>query len=673
MSNAFPKFSKINPETIENEIKTIISENLTKLDDLLKNNSNYTWANLMAPIDDMSDKLSHVWAPFSHIHSVMSSDKVREAYNKCIEILTEYHTEFMQNEELYKAIKFIADSKDFESLTDAQKKIIENDLRDFHLSGVDLNKKDKETFASLQQELSKLTTKFSENILDATKAWHLHIEDENLLDGLPEQSIELAKEIAKQKNLKGFIFTLHHSSFADVMKYLKNRELRKDMYEAFVTRASNDGPNKGKWDNTKIMEDILKLRHQTAELLGFKNYAEYSLKTKMAKTPDKVMDFLNELADKSKEYGKAEIKELAEFAKKTDGIDDLNAWDLGYYSEKLRQAKYDIDQEKLREYFPCKKVLRGMFEVLNKIYGINIKEKTDVDVWHPQVQFYEIFDKDNSLRGYLYMDLFARDDKREGAWMDECQVRRTLDDGSVQLPVAFLTCNFARPVAGKDALLTHDDVVTLFHESGHCLHHILTKVDYMSVSGINGVPWDAVEFPSQFLEFWCYEKEALNILSSHISDDKPLPQDLLEKIRNAKNFQSGYQMLRQIEFALFDFKMHLEYDPSKEYQVQSKLDEVRDKVSPFKPPAFNKFQHSFSHIFAGGYAAGYYSYKWAEVLSSDAFSKFEEKGVFDFATGQEFLHNILEKGGVYSPMELYVAFRGREPKIDALLKHSGIN
>ncbi len=669
--STFPSFSTIYPDEIEPTISQLLTQNRATFAHLLQQD-NYCWDNLLAPLEEMGDHLGQVWAPISHLHAVMETDKLREAYKKCLSILTEYHTEMMQNSRLYKAIQCIAEGSEYKTLTPAQCKIIDNSLRDLRLSGVHLEAQAKIRFGELQKQLSKLTTQFSENILDATHGWTLHVTDRDALKGLPEQTIEMACDNAKEHNKTGWVLTLDYPCYSSAMKYLANRELRWLMYEAYVTRASDQGPHAGRWDNSSMMEDILKVRHELAQLLGFKNYAEYSLKTKMAATPERVLTFLNDLVAKAKKAAQLEMDELTAFAKAMDGVDKLEAWDLAYYSEKLQQSKFAFSQEDLRPYFPADKVLSGMFTVMQKLYGITVKAYSNVDTWHPNAKFFEVRDENKNLRGYFYTDLYARPHKREGAWMDECRVRRLLPDGKIQFPIAFLTCNFTRPIDNKPALLTHDEVLTLFHEFGHCLHHILTQVDYAGVSGINGVAWDAVEFPSQFLEFWCWEKEVLNLISSHEKTGETLPDGLFNKIIAAKNFHSGMHILRQLEFALFDFHMHLTYDPLKGPQVQSALDDVRLHVSVVNTPAFNRFQHSFSHIFAGGYAAGYYGYLWAEVLSSDAFAKFEEKGIFDHDTGQSFLKNILEQGGVYDPMALYIAFRGREPTTDALLKYSGL-
>lgn len=665
-----PNFTQIKPELIEPAVREVIQQNRKHLDSLLSQKS-YSWENLIQPLEEDHDRLSKIWAPISHLHSVMESEALREAYNKCIPLLTEYHTEIMQNKKLHQAIQAIKASADYQSFNPAQQKIIANDLRDFRLAGVHLPANEKAQFAELQKKLSQLTTKFSENLLDATQAWVLEIQDSAQLKGLPEQAIQMAKEDAIRLKKQGYVLTLEYPSFSAAIKYLADRELRKRIYTAYVTRASDQGPNANQFDNTPIIEEICRVRHALANLVGFANYAEYSLATKMAATPKTVLTFLNDLVAKSKSIGEKDIAELEAFAKQ-DKIERLEAWDLPYYSEKLRESKYALSQEELRAYFPIDQVLAGMFTVVNKIFGIQIVERFDVDTWHPQVQFFDIFDEQKNYLGSFYTDLYARPHKRDGAWMDECRVRRRLSDG-MQHPVAFLTCNFSRPMGGKPALLTHDEVVTLFHEFGHCLHHLLTKVDYAAVSGINGVLWDAVEFPSQMMEYWCYEKPVLDLISSHYQTKEKLPQNLFDSMQKAKNFQPGLHMLRQLEFSLFDFRLHLEFDRNQSHQAQTMIDEVRKSVAVVHIPSFNRFQQSFSHIFAGSYAAGYYSYKWAEVLSADAFSYFKERDVFDPVIGESFVTNILQQGGVGDPMKLFVAFRGREPKIDALLKYSGLS
>lgn len=670
---ALPVFGVIQPEKIEPVLKEVISANRDALHALLNNDKTVTWENFILPLEEMDNRLGKMWSPVSHLHAVMESDALRAAYNVCIPLLTEYHTEFMQNEKLFGAVKKIAESPEYKNFTPVQNKAIANQLRDFRLAGVSLDASDKIRFLELQKKISQLCTKFSENILDATQGFTLHVTDRETLHGLPEQTLKIAEETARHHKKTGWELTLDYPCFSMVMKYLENRKLRREMYEAYVTRASDQGPSAGKWDNTQIMEDILKIRHELANLVGFANFAEYSLATKMAKTPETVLDFLQDLLKRSKKIGEKEMEELREFAKSLGHVDTLEPWDLAYYTEKLRIVKYDVSQEELRAYFPADKVLSGMFSVMGRLFGIRLVERFDVDVWHPDVQFFEVYDSENHLRGYFYTDLYARKHKRDGAWMDECRVRQTLPDGTLQYPVAFLTCNFTSPVDGKPSRLTHDEVQTVFHEFGHCLHHLLTLVNFAPLSGINGVPWDAVEFPSQFFEHWCFDRQTLTEMSCHEVTGETLPDVLYEKLIAAKNFQSGMQMLRQLEFALFDFRLHLEFDPTKGPMVQKMIDDVRKKVAVVPTAPFNRFQHSFSHIFAGGYAAGYYSYKWAEVLSSDAFSRFEEKGIFDPESGRAFLKNILEQGGVYDPMELFIAFRGRRPTIDALLRHSGLS
>ena len=669
-----PPFQHIKAEHVEPALKAVIESNRKQIQTLLKENEHYTWDNLIQPLEDMDDRLSRMWSPVSHMNSVVNSDELRDAYNNCLPLLSEYSTEMGQNVELYEAYQAIKDSPEFVTLDEAQKKIINNALRDFHLSGIDLPVEKKKRFREIRQQLSKLTSKYEENVLDATQAWSKHITDEKQLAGLPESALAMAKQAAEAKELDGWLFTLNFPSYYSIISYADDRALREEMYQAYSTRASDQGPNAGEYDNTQVMEDILALRHEVALLLGFKNYAERSLATKMAETPDQVLTFLHDLAKRSKPMAKQELAELTGFAKQEHGISDLSAWDVPYYGEKLRKHTYDISQEDLKPYFPETKVIPGMFAVVKRLYGISINEIDGVETWHDDVHFYEIRDEKNELRGQFYLDLYSRDKKRGGAWMDDCIGRKRNVDGSLQIPVAYLTCNLTQPIGDDPALFTHDEVTTLFHEFGHGLHHMLTKVEHIGVSGINGVAWDAVELPSQFMENWCWEREALDLIAAHYQTGDAIPETLFNKMYAAKNFQAGMQMVRQIEFSLFDYRMYYEYQPQaklKDY-IQKILDEVRSEVAVLIPPRYNRFQHGFSHIFAGGYAAGYYSYKWAEVLSADAFSLFEEKGIFDSETGDAFLECVLEQGGTKEPMELFKKFRGREPEIDALLRHSGI-
>ena len=674
-----PLFSKIKPEHIKPAVEQAIADCKKVIEDVLSNNSLHTWEKLVQPIDEADDILSKLWSPVSHMNSVLSSDELREAYESCLPLLSEYGTFVGQHQGLYQAYKDLKESELFEKLDTAQQKVITNALRDFKLSGIALNDEDKKRYGEIVSRLSDLGSSYSNNVLDATHAFSVNITDEQALSGLPQSALAAAKALAKSNEESGYTFTLDFPSYLPVMTYCDNRDLREKMYSAFVTRASDQGPNAGEFDNSAIMNETLALRHELANLLGFKNYAEKSLATKMANTESEVMGFLQNLAVKSKLQGEKDIDELKEFVKseysQTFSDKELQAWDLAYYSEKLKHSRYAISDEELRPYFPKGRVVNGLFEVVHKLFGLNIKERGNVDTWHDDVSFYDVFDSTGELRGSFYLDLYARAKKRGGAWMDECVGRHQLPNGVIQYPVAYLTCNFNGPVGDTPALFTHDEVVTLFHEFGHGLHHMLTQINVSAVSGINGVPWDAVELPSQFLENWCWQPEALAFISGHYETGEPLPQEMLDKMLAAKNYQSAMQMLRQLEFSIFDFTMHANYNPDAENNnsyIQQALDQVRDQYAVVKAPSFNRFQHGFSHIFAGGYAAGYYSYKWAEVLSADAFGSFEEHGIFNKDTGHSFLTNILEKGGSKEPSELFKAFRGRAPEIEALLRHSGI-
>ena len=670
--DSLPPFSQIQPEQVQPAVTQAIADCKQKIADVLAKQEPRTWDSLIAPLEEVNDRLARIWSPVSHLNSVLNSEALRAAHDACLPLLSEFQTYVGQHEGLYQAYRELAESDDFPRLDDAQRKEIQNTLRDFRLSGIGLPAEAQQRYGEIQARLSELASRFSNNVLDATQGWHKLVADEAELAGLPESVLAAARQMAELKGKEGWLFTLDIPSYLPVMMYADNRELRAEMYEAFTTRASDQGPNAGKWDNSAIMTELLALRRELAQLLGFANYAELSLATKMADKTEQVVNFLTDLARRSLLQGKAELEEIRAFAAEQHGQSELAAWDLAFYAEKLKQHKFSISDEQLRPYFPASKVVKGLFEVVKRVFGMKVRERLGIDTWHPDVRFYDIFDADDELRGSFYLDLYAREHKQGGAWMDVCLGRRYRRDGSLQKPVAYLTCNFNGPVDGKPALFTHNEVVTLFHEFGHGIHHMLTRVDVAGVAGINGVAWDAVELPSQFLENWCWESEALAFISSHYETGEPLPADLLEKMMAARNFQAAMQMLRQLEFALFDFRLHQEFDPAKPDQIPALLDEVRSQVAVMTPPAFNRFQHSFSHIFAGGYAAGYYSYKWAEVLSADAFSRFEEEGIFNPVTGQSFLRHILEKGGSKEPMELFKAFRGREPRVDALLRHSGI-
>jgi oligopeptidase A len=683
-----PLFSHIKPEHIEPAISQLLQEARSVVSVQLESHKPYTWQNLIEPIENAEDRLNKAWSPVSHMNSVVNHEELRTAYNACLPKLSEYSTEMGQNETLFNAYRSIAESAEFNQLTIAQQKIIRNALRDFKLSGIDLDPEKKLRFKQISQDLSQLASQFEENLMDATNHWSKLLNNPDALAGLPDSAIVQARQSAVSQNLDGWLITLQFPSYNAVMTYADNRKLRQEHYYAYCTRASDQGPDAGHFDNSEVMEKILALRHEKAQLLGYNNYAELSLARKMAESTEEVCGFLENLADRSWRQARKDLIELKEFARQHCGIEDVQAWDIAYISEKMRQQLYQLSQEEVRAYFPITTVLPGLFAIVKRLYGLRISEISGFDSWHPDVRFFEIRDRDDQIRGRFYTDLYARPKKRGGAWMDDCVGRKKFDD-HVQIPVAYLTCNFTPPTSLKEeslatgtepapsagdlpALLTHDEVTTLFHEFGHGLHHLLTQVDHLGVSGINGVEWDAVELPSQFMENWCWEKDALELISGHYQSGEKLPEDLFNKILAAKNFQSGMMMVRQLEFSLFDFRIHRDYDPKKGGRIYPILDQVRTQVAVVKAPAFNRFAHGFAHIFAGGYAAGYYSYKWAEVLSSDAFSLFEEKGIFDPETGQAFMTKILEQGGSHNAMDLFVHFRGRKPTIDALLRHNGI-
>lgn len=669
---ALPPFSLIKPEHIKPAVEQAIADCRAKVEEVLTNSDLASWETICVPLAETDDRLSRIWSPVGHLNGVKNSAELREAYESCLPILSDYGTWVGQHKGLYEAYKAIKASDEFAALSQAQQKTITDALKDFELSGIGLPAKEQHRYGEISKRLSELASTFSNNVLDATMGWSKLITDETALEGLPESAIQAAKANAEAKDKEGYLFTLEIPSYLPVMTYCANRELRQEMYQAFVTRASDRGPNAGEWDNSEIIAEKLKLSHEIARLLGFNTYSEKSLATKMAESPEQVLGFLNNLAVRAKPQAEREVAELRDYAKTEFGAEDLEPWDLSFYSEKLKQHRYSISDEQLRPYFPEKKAVAGLFEVLKRVFGMDVKQREDVDVWDDTVTFYDIFDATGELRGSFYLDLYAREHKRGGAWMDECAVRRICADGSLQTPVAYLTCNFNKPIGDKPALFTHDELVTLFHETGHGIHHMLTQVDAPSVSGINGVPWDAVELPSQFLENWCWEEEALAFISGHFETGEPLPKEMLDKMLAAKNFQSAMGILRQLEFGLFDFSLYTNYDPEVGAQVLETLFDVKSRVSVVPSPEWGRFPHSFSHIFAGGYSAGYYSYLWAELLSADAFSRFEEEGIFNQATGADFLHCILERGGSEEPMDLFKRFRGREPQLDAMLRHCGI-
>ena len=667
-----PPFTSIDASHVEPAIDQVIGQCRDNLEQVVAANAGQavSWQSLVQPLEDFSDLLSRTWSPIGHLNLVRDSDDFREAYKKALAKLTAYGTEVGQHQGLYQSYQALADSDGFAQLPQEQKTAVEQELRDFRLAGVALPEAQKARYAEIQQRLSELSTQFSNNVLDATQAWCKRITDEAQLAGIPDTARALAQQTAAQREEEGYVFTLELPSYIAVMTHADDRALREEMYRAYCTRASELGPSANTYDNAELIDEILQLRHELAKLLGFSNYAERSLATKMAETCEQVEAFLLDLAEKSRPSAEQDFEELKQFALDSDGIEDFQAWDQAYYSEKLRIEKYAVSQEELRPYFPADKVVEGLFAVVEKLFSVTI-EPAEAEVWHPDVKFFHI-KSDGEHRASFYFDLYARSNKKSGAWMDECRNRRRLSSGDIQLPVAYMVCNFTPGIDDKPALLTHNEVVTLFHEFGHGLHHMLTTIATSAVSGIHGVAWDAVELPSQFLENWCWREEVIPMISGHFETGESLPQSLLDNLLAAKNFQSGLQMLRQIEFALFDFRLHKNFNPDQPVAPQHVLNQVRDEIAVVQPPEFNRFQNSFNHIFSGGYAAGYYSYKWAEVLSSDAFSKFEEDGVFNVETGQQFLQEILQCGGSKEAMELFVNFRGRKPTVDALLRHSGI-
>jgi oligopeptidase A len=698
-----PRFAEVKPEHVTPAVEQLLAENRALVSSLLADNAAPDWDNFMQPLDDANERLSRAWGQVSHLNAVMNSPELREVYNANLPKITQYYAELSQNLGLFNKVKSIRTGTDFADLSTARRKIIENELRDFRLGGAELPDEPKARFLVIQEELSSLCSKFSDNLLDATNAYTLLIEDQAELAGIPADDLQTAQEAAQAEGKPGWLFTLRAPSYLPVMQYANNRSLRERMYRAYSTRASELGD--GKFDNSPLMTDILKLRSEEAQLLGFANYAELSLASKMADTPLQVMEFLRELAQRAKPFAERDLFELREFARERLDLAELQAWDISYASEHLRRQRYAFSEQEVKQYFPEDVVLDGMFRLMESLYGLSVRQSS-APTWHNDVRFFEIRDGEQ-LIGQFYLDLYARSSKRGGAWMDDAITRRRVD-GRIQTPVAYLNCNFAAPVGSaaasskqgpaqrdanvresgaaaaptndkylrpdgrRPALFTHDEVITLFHEFGHGLHHLLTKVEDLGVSGISGVEWDAVELPSQFMENFCWEWDVLQNMTHHLESGEKLPRALFDKMVAAKNFQSGLQTLRQIEFALFDMRLHVDFQPDRDKTVRQLLDEVRREVAVLFPPEFNRFPNSFSHIFAGGYAAGYYSYKWAEVLSADAYSLFEESGVLNPETGSQFRNEILAMGGSRDAMQSFVAFRGREPTIDALLRHNGL-
>ena len=665
-----PAFDTFDVSKVESTLDDLLSQCRTTVESVSKVDEP-NWPSVMAPLDEVHNQLSLFWSPVSHLNSVKNSSELRDVYKVCLPKLSSYYTELGQNKDLYSVIKRLRDSEGFNGLSAAQQKVIDNELRDFELSGVSLAEDKKKRFAELSQELSRIRTEFSDNVLDATNAWELLLPDASRLEGMPESAIAAARERAQRKDQEGYLLNLEFPTVHAVRTFADDRELRKEITLAFSTRASENGPHAGKYDNSQHMVDILKYRSEKAALLGFDSYADLSVVTKMVQSPNEVMTFLKDLAVKAVPQAKAELKELEEFASESLGITDLQAWDLGYASDKLKKELFDLSDEDLKPYFPADKAIPGMFDVVGRLFGLRIKQVEGVPVYHEDVSCYEIRDSEDVLRGQFYLDNFARENKRGGAWMDVCATRQRLGN-DIQLPIAYLTCNLTPPVGDDPALLTHMEVTTLFHEFGHGLHHMLTQMDTAGVSGISGVEWDAVELPSQILENWCWERESLALISGHYETGEPLPEELLKKLRDARNFQSAAQLVRQLEFSMFDMQVHGVEVPTSADAINALLEAVRDQVAVMPYPKEQRFQNSFSHIFAGGYAAGYFSYKWAEVLSADAYARFEEEGVFNEKAGTDFLNEVLSVGGSRPAIESFIAFRGRKPSVDALLKQSGL-
>ncbi|KJS07263.1 MAG: oligopeptidase A [Gammaproteobacteria bacterium BRH_c0] len=667
--DTLPHFSGINIPDLPQQLEALLNECRQKVDRVVQQPQPLHWDTLMLPLEEIDDRLEKFWSPVSHLNGVLNSDELRQAYEACLPLLTAYRSEMGQNRPLYEAVKNLAESADYPQLSRAQQQAIQHMLRDFTLSGVALEEPQRQRFSAIQQRLSELATAFSNNVLDATEGWEKVIADATELAGIPPTALQNFRQQAESKGQTGYRLTLDIPSYLPVIQYADNRELRRELYQAFTTRASDRGPQAGRWDNSAIMVETLQLREEMAQLLGFAHYAELSLQPKMADSPEQVIRFLEDLARAGRAQAQAELAEVQQFAASL-GCDDLQAWDIPYYSEKLREQHYAVSQEQLRPYFPAETVVEGLFAITGKLFDISFAAQPGADLWHPDARCYQVLRGGKPIATF-YLDLYARAKKRGGAWMDHYCGRRRRGD-QLQLPVAYLTCNFSPPTSDRPALLTHDEVTTLFHEFGHGLHHMLTDIEVLNVSGINGVAWDAVELPSQFLENWCWQREAIPLISGHYQSGEPLPEELLNKLLAARNFQAGMQMLRQLEFSLFDLRMHMAPAPQDAADIQQLLNQVREQVAVLNPPAFNRFQNSFSHIFAGGYAAGYYSYKWAEVLSADAFSLFEDEGVMNEQTGRKFRDEILSKGGSEEAMTLFINFRGREPSQEALLRHSGI-
>ena len=669
-TNDLPPFGEIQAEHMLPAVQQVLAEVRSGIDLLLENKP-YKFAGLVKGREELEDRLHQVFSPIAHLNAVMNSPEIRAAYEDCLALVTEYHTEIGQNKPLFEAYQVVRNAADFDSLSDAARKTVDNALLEFRLSGIDLDSAGQARFAELANRLSSHNSTFNNHVLDASQAWSRQITDESELDGLPDNALAMFRQKAQERELDGWLLTLDIPSYIAVTTYCNNRSLRQEMYTAYGTRASHLGPQAGEFDNSEVMLEILNDRLEQSRLLGFNNFAEMSIERKMARSTQEVLEFLTDLATRSRPYAYEELAEIQAFAKQLEGPEPMAAWDIAYYAEKLKEQRFEISDEELRPYFPAPTVLNGMFEVSRRLFDVEVVAAEDMPVWHPDVQSFAL-QRDGQTIARCYIDLFARAGKQGGAWMDDCRVRRTDLNGNLHIPVAYLTCNFTGPVGDDPALLSHDEVVTLFHEFGHGLHHMMTQIDVAPVSGINGVAWDAVELPSQFMENFCWQQESLALISGHYQTAELLPESMLQKLLNARNFQAAMMMVRQVEFALFDFRLHLMFDPDQKDQVQSTIEAVREEVAVVQQPKEHAFQHGFSHIFGGGYAAGYYSYKWAEVLSADAFAKFLEDGIFNRQTGEKFLSTVLERGGAEDAMDLFIAFRGREPDVTALLRQEGL-
>ncbi len=666
-----PQFELFHVKHIEPAVDQLLLACRAEIDRLVSMQEAPTWQGFIEPLEVIDNRFERIWGPIGHLDAVKNSDEWHEAYVACLDKVTVYYTERGQNAGLYAKFKALSESAEFELYNLAQKKVIEQALRSFRLSGIALPKKKQVEFQTISQQLSQLNSQFSNHVLKSTQAWCKHITDESELAGLPESAMGTLKQLVEQKSLNGWCVTLDFPSYLAVMTYADNRTLREEVYRAFMTRASDQADNI-EFDNSELMNEIRSLRHKKAVLLEFEQYAEYSLATKMAESTPQVLGFLRDLAAKSKPQAEQELASLKRFALKERSMTDVQPWDVSYLSEKLKDQTLSLSQEKLRVYFPIESALNGLFTITQRLFGVTIQAKEGVSTWHSDVRFYELLNENKEVIGQFYLDLYARENKRGGAWMDTVVTRWRSPDGTLQIPVAYLVCNFTPPVEGKTACLTHNELTTLFHEFGHGIHHLMTEMQHLDISGISGVPWDAVELPSQFMENFCWERESLDLIASHVETGETLPDALFESLKASQGFLSAMMMLRQVEFALSDFEMHAFYDEQNVEPIDQLLARIRNEVAVIQPPEYSRTMHSFSHIFSGGYAAGYFSYKWAEVLSADAFSLFEETGILNANTGAKFKNTILAAGGSVDPMVLFKAFRGREPNINALLRHSGI-